>query len=239
MSRNKQSAEGQKLSANLFSSISNVGSTYARTLKGRDSVNVKGLMPQYSLLQLPILALVLLNDSDRELIESVYFQHRQLMFHVARKYFSDKPDELEDVISTALERMCRYVSKIREVPGNKIQAYVVLIVENVCKTRLSQIIKERNLRAVQYDDEVLQNERCSDNLYDLVFDYADTRTLLASFKGLSQRDQDIIWMRHVDQMEYSEIAAALGMREGAVRTALTRAKARLEKVAREGGVDNE
>ena len=202
-------------------------------------MNVKGLMLQYSLLQLPILALVLLNDSDRELIESVYFQHRQLMFHVARKYFSDKPDELEDVISTALERMCRYVSKIREVPGNKIQAYVVLIVENVCKIRLSQIIKERNLRAVQYDDEVLQNERCSDNLYDLVFDYADTRTLLASFKGLSQRDQDIIWMRHVDQMEYSEIAAALGMREGAVRTALTRAKARLEKVAREGGFDNE
>ena len=203
-------------------------------------MDVKGFMPQYSLLQLPILALILLNDSDRELIESVYFQHRQLMFHVARKYFSDKPDELEDVISTTLERMCRYVPKIRKVPGNKIQAYVVLIVENVCKTRLSQIIKERNLRVVQYDDEVLrENEGYSNSPYDLIFDYADTRALLASFKGLSQRDQDIIWMRHVDQMEYSEMAAALGMREGAVRTALTRAKARLEKAAREGGVDNE
>ena len=203
-------------------------------------MDVKGFMPQYSLLQLPILALILLNDSDRELIESVYFQHRQLMFHVARKYFSDKPDELEDVINTALERICRYVPRIREVSSNRIQAYVVLIVENVCKTRLSQIIKERNLRVVQYDDEVLQeNEGYSDNPYDLVFDYADARALLASFKGLSQRDQDIIWMRHVDQMEYSEIASVLGMREGAVRTALTRAKARLEKAAREGGVDNE
>lgn len=203
-------------------------------------MDVKGFMPQYSLLQLPILALILLNDSDRELIESVYFQHRQLMFHVARKYFSDKPDELEDVINTALERICRYVPRIREVSSNRIQAYVVLIVENVCKTRLSQIIKERNLRVVQYDDEVLQeNEGYSDNPYDLVFDYADARALLASFKGLSQRDQDIIWMRHVDQMEYSEIASVLGMREGAVRTALTRAKARLVKAAREGGVDNE
>ncbi|MBQ3279908.1 MAG: sigma-70 family RNA polymerase sigma factor [Clostridia bacterium] len=203
-------------------------------------MDVKGFMPQYSLLQLPILALILLNDSDRELVESVYFQHRQLMFHVARKYFSDKPDELEDVISIALERMCRYVPKIREVPGNKIQAYVVLIVENVCKTRLSQIIKERKLRVVQYDDRILQeNEEYSENPYDLVFDYADTRALLASFKGLSQRDQDIIWMRHVDQMDYPEMAVALGMQEGAVRTALTRAKARLEKAAREGGVDNE
>ena len=203
-------------------------------------MDVKGFMPQYSLLQLPILALILLNDSDRELVESVYFQHRQLMFHVARKYFSDKPDELEDVISIALERMCRYVPKIREVPGNKIQAYVVLIVENVCKTRLSQIIKERKLRVVQYDDRILQeNEEYSENPYDLVFDYADTRALLASFKGLSQRDQDIIWMRHVDQMDYPDMAVALGMQEGAVRTALTRAKARLEKAAQEGGVDNE
>lgn len=203
-------------------------------------MDVKGFMPQYSLLQLPILALILLNDSDRELIESVYFQHRQLMFHVARKYFSDKPDEIEDVINTALERICRYIPRIREVSSNRIQAYVVLIVENVCKTRLSQIIKERNLRVVQYDDEVLQeNEGYSDNPYDLVFDYADARALLASFKGLSQRDQDIIWMRHVDLMEYSEMAEVLGMREGAVRTALTRAKARLEKASREGEVDNE
>ena len=56
---------------------------------------------------------------------------------------------------------------------------------------------------------------------------------------MSQRDQDIIWMRHVDLMEYSEMAEVLGMREGAVRTALTRAKARLEKASREGEVDNE
>lgn len=58
---------------------------------------------QYSLLQLPFLFLAMLSDSDRELIETIYFQYRNLMFHVARKYFSDKPDKLEDVIEIALE----------------------------------------------------------------------------------------------------------------------------------------
>ena len=181
-----------------------------------------------------------LSEKDRVFLQSLYYQYRALMYHIARKYFADKPDELDEVISVSLERMCRYVSKIPEKPSNKTQAYVVLIVENVCKTRLSQIIKERNLRVIQYDDAVLKETGgYTDNPYDLVFDYADTKALLASFKGLSQRDQDIIWMRHVDLMEYSEMAEVLGMREGAVRTALTRAKARLEKAAREGGVDNE
>ena len=197
--------------------------------------------PSTHTIVIPFLAIAAsLSEKERMFVHTLYYQYRALMYHVARKYFADNPDELDEVISVSLERMCRYVSKIPEEPSNKTQAYVVLIVENVCKTRLSQIIKERNLRVVQYDDEVLQeNEGYSDNPYDLVFDYADARALLASFKGLSQRDQDIIWMRHVDLMEYSEMAEVLGMREGAVRTALTRAKARLEKAAREGGVDNE
>lgn len=162
------------------------------------------------------------------------------MYHVARKYFSDKPDELEDVIETALERMCQYIVKLREVPSNKIQAYVVLIVENVCRTRLRKIISERDMHMVQYDDTVLSEsgEHITDPL-ETVFDYADTKTLLVSFKGLSQRDQDIIWMRHVDQMEYSEMAAVLGMQEAAVRTALSRARAKLEKTAQKGEMVNE
>ena len=197
--------------------------------------------PSSHTIVIPLLVMAAsLSEKDRGFLQSLYYQYRALMYHVARKYFADNPDELDEVISVSLERMCRYVSKIPEEPSNKTQAYVVLIVENVCKTRLSQIIKERKMRVVQYDDRILQeNEEYSENPYDLVFDYADTRALLASFKGLSQRDQDIIWMRHVDQMDYPEMAVALGMQEGAVRTALTRAKARLEKAAREGGVDNE
>jgi len=188
----------------------------------------------------PILMLIMMSDSDREFLQELYYQHRNIMYHVARKHFVDKPEELEEAISITLERMCRYVKKLREVPSNKIQAYVVLMVENVCRNQIRQIIKEREQRTALFNDSNLYNtNNVSVDTYETLFDYADTKTLLASFQGLSKREQDLIWMRHVERMDYVEIADELHMSIGAIRTALSRAKNRLKEIARKGGITND
>ena len=199
-----------------------------------------GIYPAYRLAVVPLLALAVMSESDQELIRGIYYQYRGLVYHVARKYFSDKPEELKDAVSTAVERMCRYVSKLREVPSNKMKVYVVLIVENVCRTRIRQIMKEREVPMVLYDDAILADtEGNYSNPLETIFEYGDMKEWLASFEQLSSRDRDIIWMRHVDQMEYEEIAAELYIKEGAVRTALARAKKRLRTAIREGVARNE
>ncbi|MBP5167723.1 MAG: sigma-70 family RNA polymerase sigma factor [Oscillospiraceae bacterium] len=135
----------------------------------------------------PILMLVMMSDSDREFLQELYYQHRNIMYHVARKHFADKPVELEEAISITLERMCRYVKKLREVPSNKIQAYVVLMVENVCRNQLRQIIKEREQRAARFNDSNLCNiNSVSVDPYETLFNYADAKTLLASFQGAAR-----------------------------------------------------
>ena len=201
---------------------------------------IVGGIPMCHWIPVPVLVLAMLNDSDREFLQELYFQHRKTMYHVARKHFADKPEELEEAISITLERMCRYVKKLQEVPSNKMKAYVVLMVENVCRNRLRQIIREREQGTISFDDSNLYNaDTISVDPYETLFDYADAKTLLASFQGLSQRDQDLIWMRHVERMDYTEIADELHMNAGAVRTALSRAKNRLEEMAREGGITND
>lgn len=188
----------------------------------------------------PILMLAMMSDSDREFLQELYFQHRNVIYHVARKHFADKPEELEEAVSTVLERMCRYVKKLRAVQSNKMQAYIVLMVENVCRNRLRKIIREREQGTIPFDDSNLRNaDNTSVDPYETLFDYADAKTLLASFRGLSQRDQDLIWMRHVERLDYTEIADELHMNVGAVRTALSRAKKRLEEIAQEGGIIND
>lgn len=199
-----------------------------------------GVMQMHHIAVIPLVTLAMMSESDQELIQSIYYQYRGLMYHVARKYFADKPEELKDAVNTALERMCRYSATIRGVPCNKMRVYVVSIVENVCKTRIGQIAREREMFAGPYDDEILtDSEGTTTNSMDTIFEYADAREWISSFKQLTQRDQDIIWMRHVDQMDYGEIAAALDMKEGAVRTALARAKKRFEACVRERGMQNE
>lgn len=201
---------------------------------------IAGGIPMCHWIPVPVLVLAMLNDSDREFLQELYFQHRKTMYHVARKHFADKPEELEEAISITLERMCRYVKKLREVPSNKMKAYVVLMIENVCRNRLRQIIREREQGTIPFDDSNLYNtDTVSIDPYETLFDYVDAKTLLASFQGLSQRDQDLIWMRHVERMDYTEIADELHMNAGAVRTALSRAKNRLEEIAREGGITND
>lgn len=201
---------------------------------------IVGGIPIYHWIPVPVLMLAMMSDSDREFLQELYFQHRKTMYHVARKHFADKPEELEEAISITLERMCRYIKKLQEVPSNKMKAYVVLMVENVCRNRLRQIIRERDQGTIPFDDSNLCNtDNVSIDPYETLFDYADAKTLLASFQGLSQRDQDLIWMRHVERMDYTEIADELHMNAGAVRTALSRAKNRLEEIAREGGVEKD
>ena len=186
---------------------------------------------QTSLLSAPIIFLSLKNDSDRQFVTDIYFQYRRLMYVIAREYFGNNPADIEDVIETALERMCKYIEKIRAVDRNKMKSYVVSLTGNVCR---EQIMKH-NARDAHMDHWVSQE--CIDNIPDpidpftSVFDHSDAVSLLNSFNGLNDREKDLIRLRHIDQREFSEMAEMLNMSEGAVRTALARAKKHLRKLA--------
>ncbi len=56
-------------------------------------------------------------------------------------------------------------------------------------------------------------------------DHADVR---AAFESLSRRDRELLWLREVIGLEYSEISARLPLAEGAIRIAVMRARRRLE-----------
>jgi RNA polymerase sigma factor (sigma-70 family) len=64
-----------------------------------------------------------------------------------------------------------------------------------------------------------------------VFDRIQAADWLDAFEQLSPREKDIFMMRHVDLMEYEDMAATLGMTEGALRTALSRVKKKVERLA--------
>ena len=70
---------------------------------------------------------------------------------------------------------------------------------------------EREIGVVPYDALLLDAQAEGEDLTETIFDYADAKKVLASYKELSQRDQDIIWMRHVENMEYSEMAKMLNI----------------------------
>lgn len=178
---------------------------------------------------IPFAILRIEDDEDRTFLSEAYVQYKALLYKVAIDYFKPNQADIEDAVSESVERLCKYVHKFRAIPCNKRPSYVVRLVENVCRTRLRAMMLEKDAYAFSMDEEQSEQLPAEDNVLETVFSHFYAEDLLAMFDNLSKRDQELIRMRHVDQMSYTEIAKALHMNEGAVRTALSRAKQRLEK----------
>ena len=73
---------------------------------------------------LPSVIMMLKNDEDRQFVTELYLQYRELMYVVARRYFGDKEMDIEDAISIAVERMCRYIDSFRGIEQRKLKSYM-------------------------------------------------------------------------------------------------------------------
>ena len=64
-----------------------------------------------------------------------------------------------------------------------------------------------------------------------MFDRVFASDLLGAFPELSEKDKDLIRLRHMDLLGYDVIAQQMGITEIAARTAVSRAKSKLERLA--------
>ena len=180
---------------------------------------------------IPLAILLIENDGERDFLSEMYLQYRALMYKTAIDFFGKGSDEVEDAVSASVERMCKYCHAFQAIECNKRASYLVLLVGNVCRDRLREAARRRTVCDDSFSDEEIEQMTGADDVYETIFDRAYAVELLDSFEALSERERDLILMRHVDMMEYSEMAAALNMQEGAIRTVLSRAKKHLESLA--------
>ena len=111
-----------------------------------------------------------------------------------------------------------------------LRTYLVRLVENVCRTRLRRLMLEKDHYAFSLDDVQSEPLPAQENVEETVFSHFYAEELLEMLDRLNTRDRELIYMRHVDRMSYAEMAKALHMKEGTVRTALLRAKQRLKEI---------
>lgn len=181
----------------------------------------------------PIVVLALRSDDDRRFVTEIYLQCRELMYKEAKRYFGSCTADIEDAMSAAVERMCLYVERFRAVEEGKMKGYVLRVIGNVCREQKMAQRARDALRDPAVSAETIENIADASDPYVSVFDHADTVALLAALSGLSEKEKDLIRLKHIDQMENSEIAERLQLSEGAVRTALSRAKRHLRDLASE------
>jgi len=180
----------------------------------------------------PLAILMLESDDDRQFVETIYSQYRPLLYKVARHFFPTDSQEMEDAVSNAVVNLCRYCKTIRSVSEEKLPAYLVCLARNVCNAQLKRLARQQKITLAMEDAEEMEDIADERAMHEVVLSKHNAMEMLDSFEHLSKRERELIRLRHIDMLDYEEIGQILGLSYGAARTAVSRAKQKLEEIAR-------
>ena len=163
------------------------------------------------------------SPQERAAFRRIYEAHYNTMAAVAKRYFPGDQKAAEDAVHESFLKIIENFPKISAVPCNKLPAYIVIIVKNTC---LDMLQKQKRLVLADdlslYDSSVQSSEQ-------------GTEDIVAIIRSMPEGYRAVLEMRFVLEMDCGEIAAALGLSEGAVRSRVSRGrKLLMEKLKEEG-----
>jgi RNA polymerase sigma factor (sigma-70 family) len=79
------------------------------------------------------------------------------------------------------------------------------------------------------DPQPMERDEMFDDPSDMAVLSVEHEEVRLAFARLSPRDRELLWMREVVGLDYSEIAGRIRLKEGAIRIAVMRARRRLEE----------
>lgn len=145
---------------------------------------------------------------------------RNLVYHITHN-----PNEVDDITQEVFIKAYQSLAAFR---GGSFRAYLARIARNHCYDTLR---RKRVRKETLYGDMTVEPwPGVEEGPEDAVLNKelaGEVRELLAQ---LGEVDREIIVLRHLNQFSYDEIAEALSMRPGAVRTRISRARQKMQEL---------
>ena len=156
-----------------------------------------------------------LNRGDASAFDAIYYRYRDWVVRLAQR-FTGNPDDALDVLQDAFSYL------FRKFPGFVLSARMT--------TFLYPVVKNLSIAARRRRDRHASDENAPDPVASEGVHHDQTRRELSVVLGsLPETQREVLLMRFVDDMSLLEIAAALGIPEGTVKSRLHNAIATLRK----------
>lgn len=173
------------------------------------------------------------NETDKELIRSLYENNEQLMYNVAYKILHNRFDA-EDAVQDAFVSVINHLEKIREINCNETRFYLVIIVKNAA---LNMLRKKKRYPEADIDEVYEAQADC--NIESEILSKINSETIREALGELPDKDYEIMFLYLVKEHTSPEIAQLLGITENLARQQIFRARQRLIKLLEERGISNE
>lgn len=172
---------------------------------------------------------------EQSLFEQIYYTYRKQMFFVANGILNDKI-LAEDAVQEAFLGIAKQISLFRDMPDNKVKAYVLTAAKNAAinLSKQEQKFQQHHTGIDQtaigsYQDQVLDEQI-----------YKETDQIIRSvIATLPAFQRDILMLRYSNHMNCTQIAIALGRKSSTVRKELSRARRALRERCKKEGIEIE
>ncbi len=161
-----------------------------------------------------------MNGEDREYFSAVYEKYADTVFRLGLVWLNNRADAEDVTADLFVKLMGRPRAAFKS--GEHEKAFVIRAAINLCKDRL----RRRKFTAESYDDGILN--------------YMDTPEeigLMEEILALPPKYRAVIYLHYCQGYSTAETAELLGLREGTVRSQLSRGREKLRAQLNEGGIN--
>ena len=182
----------------------------------------------------------MINDvDDRAFMQEVYQQNERLMYAIALKYASNTQD-CEDIVHDTVEKLCKNIAKIKELPNSALRAYVVYAVRNTAiNFRKHQSTINRHIQ--QLSDDVLSSEYDQpESIIERIEDIKEKRTSLTKvWMQLTDAEQELLYRKYVLEQTTEELAGIFQCSRDSIRMRLSRVRRKSLRLMKGDGTNDE
>ena len=182
----------------------------------------------------------MINDiDDRAFMQEVYQQNERLMYAIALKYASNTQD-CEDIVHDTVEKLCKNIAKIKELPNSALRAYVVYAVRNTAiNFRKHQSTINRHIQQLSGDDSNSEYDQ-PESIIERIEDLKEKRTSLTKvWMQLTDAEQELLYRKYVLDQTTEELAGIFQCSRDSIRMRLSRARRKSLRLMKGEGTNDE
>lgn len=182
----------------------------------------------------------MINDvDDRAFMQEVYQQNERLMYAIALKYASNTQD-CEDIVHDTVEKLCKNIAKIKELPNSALRAYVVYAVRNTAiNFRKHQSTINRHIQQLSGDDSNSEYDQ-PESIIERIEDLKEKRTSLTKvWMQLTDAEQELLYRKYVLEQTTEELAGIFQCSRDSIRMRLSRVRRKSLRLMKGDGTNDE
>ena len=153
---------------------------------------------------------------EREFLERLYMENRELMYVVARRYASSAAD-VDDIVSAGITKLISHVQELMDMECHALKAYVVITVKHAGIDHARRARRELPHTG----------DRLIDNVHAGLIGNERFCRLRDALRKLSEKDRTLLEMKYFLEYDDAAIAEYMDVKQDSVRQMLRRARRRL------------